>query len=119
MKLLQKMINIIIYTLSLLFVWSNIYYLLNYERLDKRFTERDRNSKVDLVYYITKVLFWMWLVVGLFTPMKYTFLIMLGIVLIRIPIYHINKKLASILFRLTPPFYIILMIQIFIEIFRH
>jgi hypothetical protein len=113
------MINIIIYTLSLLFVWSNIYYLLNYERLDKRFTERDRNSKVDLVYYITKVLFWIWLVVGLFTPMKYTFIIMIVIGLLRIPIYHISKKLSSIWFRLTPPFYIILMIQIFIEIFRH
>ena len=113
------MINLIIYTLSLLFVWNNIYYLLNYERLDKRFTERDRNSKVDLVYYITKVLFWMWLIVGLFTSMKYIFMIMMGIGLIRIPIYHISKKLASIWFRLTPPFYIILMILIFIEVFRH
>lgn len=113
------MINLIIYTLSLLFVWNNIYYLLNYERLDKRFTERDRNSKVDLVYYITKVLFWMWLIVGLFTSMKYIFMIMMGIGLIRIPIYHISKKSASIWFRLTPPFYIILMILIFIEVFRH
>ncbi len=113
------MINIIIYTLSLLFIWSNIYYLLNYERLDKRFSERDRNSKIDLVYYITKVLFWIWLVVGLLTPLKYTFIMMIGISLIRIPMYHISKKLSSIWFRLTPPFYIILMILIFIEIFKH
>jgi hypothetical protein len=113
------MINIIIYTLSLLFIWSNIYYLLNYERLDKRFSERDRNSKIDLVYYITKVLFWIWLVVGLLTSLKYTFIMMIGISLIRIPMYHISKKLSSIWFRLTPPFYIILMIHIFIEIFKH
>jgi len=113
------MINIILYTLSSIFIWNNIYYLLNYERLDKRFTERDKNSKVDLIYYITKVLFWIWLIVGLFTPMKYTFAVMLGIGLIRIPMYHISKKLSSVWFRLTPPFYIILMIQILIEIFRH
>lgn len=113
------MIDIIIYTFSLLFIWSNIYYVINYNRLDKRFAERDRNSKVDLVYYVTKVLFWIWLVVGLFTPMKYIFMIMFGIGLIRIPMYHISKNLTSVWFRLTPAFYTILMIQILIEIFRH
>jgi|LakMenE18May11ns_1017448.scaffolds.fasta_scaffold8602879_2 hypothetical protein len=113
------MIDIIIYTFSLLFIWSNIYYIINYNRLDKRFAERDRNSKVDLVYYVTKVLFWIWLVVGLFTPMKYIFMIMMGIGLIRIPMYHISKNLTSVWFRLTPVFYTILMIQILIEIFKH
>ena len=113
------MIDIIIYTFSLLFTWSNIYYIINYNRLDKRFAERDRNSKVDLVYYVTKVLFWIWLVVGLFTPMKYIFMIMMGIGLIRIPMYHISKNLTSVWFRLTPVFYTILMIQILIEIFKH
>jgi hypothetical protein len=113
------MIDIIIYTISLLFIWSNIYYVINYNRLDKRFAERDRNSKVDLVYYVTKVLFWIWLVVGLFTPMKYIFMIMMGIGLIRIPMYHISKNLTSVWFRLTPAFYTVLMIQILIEIFRH
>lgn len=113
------MIDIIIYTFSLLFIWSNIYYIINYNRLDKRFAERDRNSKVDLVYYVTKVLFWIWLVVGLFTPMKYIFMIMMGIGLIRIPMYHISKNLTSFWFRLTPVFYTILMIQILIEIFKH
>lgn len=113
------MIDIIIYTFSLLFIWSNIYYIINYNRLDKRFAERDRNSKVDLVYYVTKVLFWIWLVVGLFTPMKYIFMIMMGIGLIRIPMYHISKNLTSVWFRLTPAFYTVLMIQILIEIFRH
>ncbi len=113
------MTNIIIYTLSLLFIWSNIYYVLNYVRLDKRFAERDRNSKVDLVYYVTKVIFWIWLILGFFTPMKYIFMIMAGIGLIRIPMYHISKNLTSVWFRLTPAFYTILMIQILIEIFRH
>ena len=113
------MIDTIIYTFSLLFIWSNIYYVMNYDRLDKRFAERDRNSKVDLVYYVTKVLFWIWLVVGLFTPMKYIFMIMMGIGLIRIPMYHISKNLTSVWFRLTPVFYTILMIQILIEIFKH
>ena len=113
------MIDIIIYTFSLLFIWSNIYYVMNYDRLDKRFVERDRNSKIDLVYYVTKVIFWIWLVVGLFTPMKYIFMMMMGIGLIRIPMYHISKNLTSVWFRLTPAFYTVLMIQILIEIFRH
>jgi hypothetical protein len=113
------MIDIIIYTFSLLFIWSNVYYVINYNRLDKRFAERDRNSKVDLIYYVTKVLFWIWLVVGLFTPIKYIFMIMMGIGLIRIPMYHISKNLTSVWFRLTPVFYTILMIQILIEIFKH
>jgi len=46
-------------------------------------------------------------------------MIMMGIGLIRIPMYHISKNLTSVWFRLTPAFYTILMIKILIEIFRH
>jgi hypothetical protein len=103
------------YSLSSIFIFGNIYYLLNYKRLDKRFIERDKNSKIDLLYYIIKVLFLIWSIVGIFTPMKYIFLLIISIGLIRIPMFYINKGISSLWHRLTPIFYIILLFTVLIK----
>lgn len=88
----------------------NIYYLLNYKRLDKSFSERDKNSKLDLVFYITKLLSWIWIIGGLFLENNIFYIILLSIGLLRIPIYHINPVWGSFWWRLTPPLHIIIMI---------
>jgi hypothetical protein len=104
---------------AIIFIWTSLYYLLNWERLDKRFKDRDENSKKDLIYYITKLLFWPWLIVGCFTYFKYLYLSMILISLIRIPIFHINKRLSTIIYRITPPINIIILILIIIYSIKH
>jgi hypothetical protein len=94
---------------SILFIINNIYYLINYKRLDKPFKQRDKNSILDLFYYINKVIFWIWLIFGLFTPEYHLVLILISILLVRIPIFLINKRFSSILYRLTPPISIIIL----------
>jgi hypothetical protein len=101
---------IIFYLLSIIFIWSNTYYLLNYNRLDKRFSQRERNSKIDLIYYITKVLFWIWIITGLIIDYNYILLLIVSPSILKFPMFYINKKVYSLLYRLTPPFHIIVLI---------
>lgn len=98
--------------LTILFIFNNIYYLLNYRRLDKPFKERDKNRIFDLLFYINKVVFLGWLVLGLFTTEWINISILISIILLRFPIYYLNKKTSSILFRLTPPISIIILLMI-------
>lgn len=107
------------YTLSLFFIWSNLYYIINYKRLDKPFSEREISKKSDIIYYTSKFLIWFWLVFGIFTPVNniiYGFLIFN---LLKLFIFHLNKKIHSYLFKLTPPILIVLLIIIFCKLFTH
>jgi hypothetical protein len=102
--------------LSLVFILMNLYYLFNYRKLDKKFSERDKNSKLDLVYYILKLFSWVWIIIGLFLQNNILFILLLTMGLLRIPIYHINPNWSSICYRLTPPIHIIIML---IMLFTH
>lgn len=102
--------------LSIIFILMNLYYLLNYKKLDKPFSERDRNSKLDLVYYVLKLLSWVWIIGGLFLQNNLFFILILIVGLLRIPLHHINTNWSSIWYRLTPPIHIIIMI---IMLFTH
>lgn len=95
--------------LSIVFILMNFYYLLNWKKLDKPFIQRDRNSKLDLVYYILKLLSWLWILIGVifFNNLFFDLLLLSG--LIRVPLYHLNIKWSNLWYRLTPPFQIILM----------
>jgi hypothetical protein len=98
--------------LTILFILNNIYYLLNYRRLDKPFKQRDKNKILDLLFYINKLIFLIWLIFGIFTPYCIYIMILISIILIRIPIFYINKSTSSVLFRLTPPISIIILLMI-------
>lgn len=93
----------------------NIYYLMNYKRLDKTFSERDKNSKLDLIYYLLKLSSWIWIIGGLFLTNNFLYILLLCVGLLRIPLYHINNNWSSVWYRLTPPIHIILMIIILIK----
>jgi len=108
----------IFYLTSVIFIWSNTYYLLNYNRLDKRFSQREKNSKIDLIYYITKVLFWIWVITGLFIDYNIMLLLITSFSILKFPLFYINKKWYNLLYRLTPPFYIISLLYIlYIKLF--
>ncbi len=101
-------------SLALLFILNNLYYLINYKRLDKPFYKRDRNSLLDLFFYINKVLFIIWIIFGFFTTYQTIMFIISILILFRIPIFYVNKKLYSLIYRLTPPILIILILLILI-----
>jgi hypothetical protein len=87
------------YIFSLLFIWMNIYYLLNISKLNTRLINRDLYSveKIEYIWYLTKTFYWIWLFIGLFIPQVviYSILnILLGI--IKFPLFHINSKIYKV-----------------------
>lgn len=83
------------YTTLILFIWNEIYYIKNKIRLDKNFKTKsvEKMTKLDVFFYMTRVLYWTFIIIGLFSSLKLFFIIILVIRLIQIPIYHLNKKL--------------------------
>jgi len=100
---------------SILFILNNIFYILNYRRLDKPFSQRDKNSILDLFFYFNKLLFVIWIIIGLISPMWIYFLIISSLILLRIPIHYLNKNLSTTLFRLTPIINIVVMLIFIIK----
>ena len=102
--------------LSIIFILMNFYYLFNWKKLDKPFIQRDRNSKTDLVYYILKLSFWVWILTGVifFNSLLFNLLLLVG--LIRVPLYHLNVNWSNLWYRLTPPLQVIIM---FFMLFTH
>jgi cytochrome c oxidase subunit IV len=96
--------------LSILFILNNLYYIVNYKRLDEPFRMRDTNKKLDLVHYLLKVLYFIWIGVGIFKYFSIFLLVLISLSLLRLPIHLINKKFSLIYHRLVPPFIILTLI---------
>ena len=97
---------------ALIFILNNIFYLKNYKRLDKPFKDRDRSSILDLIYYINKVLFLIWLILLLWTVFKFYSITLISIILLRIPLLFLSNRMSSLIFRLTPIINIISLIML-------
>lgn len=94
----------------------NVYYMFRKTELDKRFKERDIMglSKLDLVYYFIKVLYWVWIPIGIFTNQPELFYVLFILGFLKFPIYHLNKNLFRIYNDLYPAMSIIVLITIFV-----
>jgi hypothetical protein len=85
------------YLLSILFIFKNIFYIFNKEKLDNRFYQNDIRSMSPFLfsYYLLSVIYPFWIIFGLFTDYENFFYILLLINLLKFPIYHINKILYT------------------------
>jgi hypothetical protein len=97
---------------AFIFILNNIFYLKNYKRLDKPFKDRDRSSILDLIYYINKVLFLIWLILLIWTVFKFYSITLISIILLRIPLLFLSNRMSSLIFRLTPIINIISLIML-------
>ena len=82
--------------LSILFILNSLYYILNYKRIDEPFKMRDKNNKLDLVHYLLKVGYIIWLVIGIFNFYSIFILILSSLILFRIPIYLVSKRFSLV-----------------------
>ena len=77
-----------------------------------------KNNQEPLVYdmgFITCVciltfLFWIWIITGLIIDYNYILLLIVSPSILKFPMFYINKKVYSLLYRLIPPFHIIILI---------
>jgi len=112
--ILEMLSSIIVY-FPILFILSNLYYLFNYKRLDKPVLEREKNLKVDYLFFIIQLLFYIWLVICLFSELKHYSIFILSLILGRWIINFKFSNLARLIARFTPIIIIIISIIIIIK----
>jgi hypothetical protein len=106
------------YIFLITFIWNEVYYMLNKHRLNINFKNKDIESttKLDLVYYLTKVLYWIWLIVGMFSNLSPYFIILLSLVIIKLVTFKSKKKSLYVIFDNIFPLLSILLLGIIILI---
>ena len=98
------MINILFYAFLMVFIWNDFYYINNSDRLNRNFKNKDIWSitKWDFTYYLTKVMYWIWMPIGLFSNFYLYFILLLGFNLLRFPIYHFSKRFFPLYDKIVP-----------------
>jgi hypothetical protein len=86
------------FILSILFIWNEFYYLKNRTNLDIRFRDRDIDgtTKLDVFYYLTCPLLWIWLFIGYVWLGSNIFMTIIILKLFKFIIFHINRNIFSI-----------------------
>lgn len=102
----------IFYLPIIIFIWSEIYYVYNKSKLDTRFKNKDisESSIYDLLYYISRVFYYIWILGGLFTDQSNIFILLISLILLKLPFYFINKRLYFVWNNILPSLSIIFMI---------
>lgn len=103
----------IFYLLSIVFIWNEAYNILNKERLSNLFERKDVMSltKIDVLFYFIKVIYWIWLIIGLFSGGTY-FWMLFFVAFLKFPLYHLNKKIYVVYNNIVPILSILLLVII-------
>ena len=106
------------YIFLIAFIWNEVYYMSNKHRLNINFKNKDIESttKLDLAYYLTKVLYWMWLIVGMFSHLSPYFIILFSLVAIKLITFKSKKKSLYVIFDNIFPLLSILLLGIILLI---
>ena len=88
------------YTFLIVFIWNEIYYIINKHRLSLNFKNKDIESTtiLDITYYFTKVLYWSWLIIGMFLSLSPYFIILFSLVIIKLITFKSRKKSLYVIF---------------------
>jgi hypothetical protein len=104
------------YTLAILFFWMEIYYVYNKANLDTIIKNRDieQTSMKDIIYYVSRLLFYIWLVVGCWSSQSSLFIFLTSLHLLSFPFYHLSRRLYIIWDNILPSISMIFMLIILI-----
>ena len=92
------------YAMLFAFILSEIYHFFNKKRLDLIFKNKDIETirKVDIIFYMSKLLSIFWPVIGLFSSFSHLFLFIIVINLLKFMIYHLEDNIYRVYIRLLP-----------------
>ena len=96
----------------LLFIINNIYFIKNRDYLQKRFSEKNNISLLELLYYYINLLYYVFIFIGLFTNSKLYFFILVITYLLKFPLYHLSKKIYRIFSYLYPHITILILLAL-------
>ncbi len=106
----------IFYLISIIFIWTEIYYVFNKKKLDDKFKNKDirETSILDLIYYFNRFFYYVWLIAGLFSSQQDLFIFLIGLRFLSLPFYHISKRLYAIWDNILPSISVIFIIIIIV-----
>ena len=108
---------ILFYLISILFALNEIYYVFNKSKLDTNFKNLDVKSstKLDIAHYLLRIMFWIWMIVGIWSSQSNLFIFLTILHLVRFPFYHLSRRLYIIWTNILPSisFMFILIILIY------
>ncbi len=90
---------VILYCISsIIFIWMNLFFLSNISKLKNKpyFQDWKEIPKVQIFYYLSKVLYWFWLIIGLFLPISFFIYLIIAINGLKIISYFLNRKIYTI-----------------------
>jgi hypothetical protein len=95
---------IIFYLISILFALNEIYYVFNKSKLDTNFKNLDVKSstKLDIAHYLLRIMFWVWMIVGIWSSQSNLFIFLTILHLVRFPFYHLSRRLYIIWTNILP-----------------
>lgn len=107
---------LLFFLMALPFIFNEFYYIYNKKILDTSFNDKKRNisslTKMELMYYFLRVLYWFWLIIGIFSTFGYLFLFLIVLKFLQFPFFHISRKLFIIWDNILPIISILLMLII-------
>jgi hypothetical protein len=107
------------YTFPLLFIWSEFYHIKYKDKLYVRFTERvNKSSLSDYIFYLTKLSYLVWTLIGLFSNLSHYFMLILLISSIKFLILlSKSKKLVEIYDTISSVLCIVILLIILFKAF--
>jgi len=92
------------YLIIFAFIFAEIYHFFNRKRLDLLFKNKDIQmiKKIDIVFYMSKLLSIFWPIVGLFSSFSHLFMLIIAINLTKFVIYHLHDGLYQFYIRILP-----------------
>ena len=111
------MTSTIFYFLGLLFIINEIYLVYNRQRLNELFENKDiKNTTVlDVISQSLKPIMFIWIILGIWSSNSLFFFILIGLYVIKFPLYHINKRAHIIWDNLLPILNVLIISTLFIS----
>ena len=102
------------YLFLVLFTLNEIFYFSNRKRLDIFFKKKDPSQikKLDILYYLIKIMSTVWPVIGAFSSFRELFIIALFLGLSKFLLYHISKVIYGVYIDVYPILIIIVYLTI-------
>lgn len=106
------------YITILSFIWNDLYYMLNKHRLNINFKNRDIESTtiLDLAYYFTKLAYWIWIIIGLFSNLSPYFIVLFSLVSIKLITFKLKKRSLYVILDIITPVISILILSVLLFI---
>jgi hypothetical protein len=92
------------YLMFFAFIFAEIYHFFNKKRLDLIFKNKDIETirKIDIAFYMAKLLSIFWPIIGLFSSFGELFMFIIIINILKFLVYHLNDKIYKFYINILP-----------------